>query len=135
MILILYNIIHNSRTIKTQFYEFLVVLRYVPFNIYFHQSLLVLKIFIIKFPKYLLFLFLVLNAFFIPRCHVQAVQEVISAKTVSIRITMYEHAYLPMKAPKANTEVQRPETRPQVSMVSGKPYLKHNTEIILPNTE
>ena len=39
---------------------------------------------IIKFPKHLLFIFLVLNAVFILICHVKTVKDDISAKTVPI---------------------------------------------------
>ena len=74
---------HNSRT-EIQFYEFLVVMACISFDIHFPYSLLIFKIFKVKLSKYLLFIFLVLNAFFICLCHVKAVQDDISAKTVPI---------------------------------------------------
>ena len=74
---------YNSRT-KPQFYEFLVVECYISFNMHSPQSLLKYEIFIIKFPKYLLFIFLVLNPVFIPMCQDKTIQDDISAKTIRI---------------------------------------------------
>ena len=43
-----------------------------------------LKIFIFKYKIYAFYLFGKKNAFFIPNCHVKAVQDVISLKTILI---------------------------------------------------
>ena len=69
---------------KTQFNEFFVVLWCIYINVYILQSLQKFKISIIKFPKYLLFIFLVLNAVFISIYHLKAAQDDISARTVPI---------------------------------------------------
>ena len=53
-------------------------------NMHFLKSLLQFQIFIIQIQKYLLFKYLVSNAFFIHLCHVKAVQDDISTKTVLI---------------------------------------------------
>ena len=53
-------------------------------NIHILQSLLKIKIFIIKIPTDLLFTCLVFNAVFIILYHVKAVQDDISAKSVPI---------------------------------------------------
>ena len=54
-----------------QFYEFLVVECCISLNMHFLQSLLEFEIFLIKVRKYLLLINLVLNAFFVPICHVK----------------------------------------------------------------
>ena len=77
---------HNNTLMhtKTKFFEFLVVKCCISLNMNFPQSLLKFKIFIIKFPKYLLLIFLALNAFFFPKCHVKTVQYDISVKTIRL---------------------------------------------------
>ena len=52
-------------------------------------SLLEFKIFIIKFPKYLLCICLALDAFFIPLCYVKAVQDDISSDWIALYISWY----------------------------------------------
>ena len=69
---------------KTLFYEFLVVLCCISYNVHFLQSLLNSKICIIKIPKYFLFIFFVSKAIFIPVCHVKAVQDDISTIIIPI---------------------------------------------------
>ena len=56
----------------------------VSLNTHFFQSLLNFKIFMIKIPKYLLFIFFVSNAVFIPICLVKAVRDDISTKATPI---------------------------------------------------
>ena len=48
---------HNS-SLKTQFYELLVVMCCISLNMHFYQSLLKNKIFMIKIPRYLFLIFL-----------------------------------------------------------------------------
>ena len=92
MILILYKIIctkmqHYSSP-KTQTYEFLVAMCCISLNM--HSLIKIwnstMEIFMIKIQKYLLFIFLVLNAVFLTVYPVKAVQDDISAKTVPIRL-------------------------------------------------
>ena len=85
MILIFYNNTRKSMltlqysSTKTNFYDFLVVMCCIPLNMHILQSLLKFKIFIIKIPKDLLFIFFILNAHFITAYNVKAVQDDISA--------------------------------------------------------
>ena len=74
---------HNSST-KTQFYKFLIVMCCISLNMNFLQSVEKLKIFIIMIQKDLLFILSIKNVAFIPICHVKAVQDDISAKSVPI---------------------------------------------------
>ena len=73
--------LHNIT--KTQFYEFLVVESCISLYMHFLQSLLKFKIFRIEGRKYLLFIYLVENAAFIPIYHVKAVQDDISIWTIA----------------------------------------------------
>ena len=74
--------LHWSST-KTQFYEFLVIERCISLYMHFLQSLIKFQIFRIEGQKYLLFIYLVLNAAFIPIYHVKAVQDDISSWTIA----------------------------------------------------
>ena len=82
LILILNNIVRKY----ILSWEFLVVECCISLNMSILQSLLKFKILIIKISKYLLFIYLVYNSVFIPLCHVDAVQDDISVKSVTILI-------------------------------------------------
>ena len=84
MIIILYNI--YSKMHLTQFFFSYVSLCAVFLLICIIIIAYTLHILIVKLPKYLLSIFLALNAFFIHICYVKAVQDDISAKCVPIRL-------------------------------------------------
>ena len=71
---------HNNIIVgtKTRYYEFLVVESCISLYMHFLQSLSKFQIFRIEGRKYLLFLYLALNAVFIPIYHVKAVKDDIS---------------------------------------------------------
>ena len=73
---------HTKTQLKPNFYEFLIFMFGISFNIHILQSLSKFKIFIIEIQTDLLFIFLVLNAVFITVYHVKAIQDDISPKTV-----------------------------------------------------
>ena len=57
--------INTTVALKTQFYEFLIVMYCISFNMHIFQSLCIFKIFIIKIPTDSPFILLVFNAVFI----------------------------------------------------------------------
>ena len=73
----------------TQFYEFLVLYCCITLD----MCISLLRIFMIKIQKYLLFIY---NAVYIARCLVNAHQDNVSAKTVPIRLhhtVLYDFIY------------------------------------------